>query len=125
MSQNNDNIDGSIVRKENHHGVEKDYVRVDIGTRVVEVPRRFRNPLTDKTHDLTNLSDDGYCKKFLALLHATNSPDVVDLGSSPVLTFDKDRWELQEQEGQHVLVKREPETEFGARVMDETGTIEE
>lgn len=109
--------DNEIIRKENRYGVMKDYVRVDIGTSVVEVPRRLKNPLTDRRHDLTKLSDDGYLKPFLAHLHASNSPDVVDLGSSPVLTFGKDRWELQETDSQHVLVKREAETEFDERVL--------
>lgn len=107
-----------IIQKENEHGIEKDYVQVDIGTTVVEVPRRLRNPLTERTHDVTKLSDDGYLKPFLAHLHASNSPDVIDVGSAPVLTFDKDRWEFEEKDGQLVLKKRDAESTFGEMVLE-------
>lgn len=106
-----------IIRKENRFGVEKRHVQVDIGTTTVEVPARVQNPVTERTEDLTNLSDDGYCQKFLALLAATNTPDHVDLGSSPFLTFDKDRWELDDREGVVVLKKREPETRLDELVL--------
>lgn len=107
-----------IIRKENKHGAEKQYVQVDIGTTVLEVPRHLRNPLTDRRHDLTKLSEDGYLKPFLAHLHAANSPDVIDVGSAPVLTFDKGRWVLEEVEGQHVLKKREAESDLGEMVLE-------
>lgn len=106
-----------VVKKENRHGAMKDHVHVDIGTAVVEVPRYIRNPLTDRREDLTRLSDDGYLKPFLAFLYARTGPGVVDLGSSPVLTFDKDRWELKDHDGQHVLVKRESESKFDEMVI--------
>lgn len=105
-----------IVRKENHHGVKKDYVPVTVGTREIEVPRRYRNPITERRHDLTNLSDDGYLKPFLALHYAINQ-DTINPAKSPVLSFDKDRWELRETGGQNVLVKREAESELGERVI--------
>lgn len=114
---NSDTDRDDVVRKENRHGVTKDYVRTDVGESIVTTPKRIRNPVTDRTEDLTNLSADGYCRRFLALLSASNSPDVVDLGSSPVLTFDKDRWQLQEQDGQYVLVKREAETALDEAVL--------
>lgn len=107
-----------VFRQENRHGTIKDYLQVDIGTSVVEVPRYIRNPLTDRRHDLTKLSEDGYLKPFLALQHASNSSDVIDLGSTPVLTFDKDRWELRDNEGQHVLAKRDPESRYGEVVLN-------
>lgn len=108
-----------VFRRENRFGLMKDVVRVDIGTTVVECPRRLRNPLTDRRHDLTELSDDGYLKKFLALQFAYASPDIVDLGSSPVLTFDRDRWEeANGPESSITLVKQEAETPLDEMVLD-------
>lgn len=118
-SDDNASSGRDTIRKENRHGVEKDYVRVDIGTTVLEVPKRLTNPITERTHDLTNLSDDGYLKPFLAHLHASNSPDVVDLGSSPVLTFDKDRWKFEDRDGIVVIRKREAETPLDGMVMND------
>lgn len=119
MSESKDSVreHEGIIYKENRHGVERAYVRVDVGTAVLEVPQHIRNPLTERRHDLTKLSDDGYLKPFLALLAATNTPDHINLGSAPVLTFDKDRWERREMDGQHVLVKREAETKFEEMVL--------
>lgn len=113
-----------VVRRENRHGVIKDRVLTDIGTTVVETPKRIKNPVTERTEDLTNLSKDGYCRRFLALLSASNSPDVIDLSSSPVLTFDKDRWEIEENDGTVVLVKREVESEFGEQILGNDSTQE-
>lgn len=100
-------------------GIErnKDTVETAIGTTVVETPRRINNPVVDEYRDLTNLSEDGYCRKFLALLSHMDSQRTIDVDSAPVLSFDKDRWELREQEGQIVLVKRDPEGDFGERVL--------
>ena len=107
-------VNGTLVfKKENMHGVFKDHVRVSVGTEVFEVRRHLRNPITDRREDLTRLSDDGYLKPFLAVYHAAESPDVVDLGSVPVLTLDTDRWAYREEAGQHALVKRDPESAFG------------
>jgi hypothetical protein len=114
MSEDNDNV----VRKENKYGVMKDHVRTDIGTTVITTPKRLWNPITEQTEDLTKLSADGYCRRFLAMLSASDSPDVVDLGNSPILTFDKDRWEMREQDGQYVVVKRDAESEFGERLLE-------
>jgi len=107
------------------NGTERDgVVRTDIGTTVVVTPKRVQNPVTERTEDLTNLSADGYCRRFLALLAATNTPDHVDVGSSPVLTFDKSRWELRETDGQHVLVKREAETKFDGKVLGNDRSVQ-
>lgn len=108
-----------VFQKENRHGVEKDYVRVDLGTQVIECPRYLHNPITERRHDLTKLSDDGYLKPFLAMQYAYNTPDVVDLASSPYLTFDEERWEMTQMDGHIVLTKREPETAFDEMVLDE------
>lgn len=94
-------------------------VETCLGTTVVETPKRINNPITERTEDLTNLSKDGYCRRFLALLSATDGPDVVDLNSSPVATFDKDRWEFRETDGNFVLVKRNPETKFTEKVLED------
>lgn len=106
-----------VFKRENRHGVPKDHVQVDIGTTVVECPRRLRNPITERTEDLTQLSDNGYLKPFLALEYASNSPDHIDLGSSPILSFGPDRWEWQEQDGRLVVQKREAETRFEEMVI--------
>jgi len=80
--------------------------------------RGITNPVTGRYERLKNLSKDGYCRRFLELLMFIRRPDVVDLGDSPVLTFDKDRWELQDRDGQHVLVKQEAETRFEELVLE-------
>lgn len=102
-----------VVRRENRHGVEKRYVRTCFGTTVVETKARVRNPVTDKEEDLADLSPDGYKRRFLAVLAAYNSPSVVDLDSSPVLTFDRDKWEIEEAEGSIVVTKRDVDVEVG------------
>jgi hypothetical protein len=103
-----------VFKQENRHGVLKDHVRVATGTQVLTVRRHLRNPMTDRREDLTRLSDDGYLKPFLAVYHAADSPDVIDLGSAPILTLDTDRWEYREDCGEfHALVKRDPESTFG------------
>ena len=94
-------------------------VETCLGTTVVETPKRINNPITERTEDLTNLSKNGYCRRFLALLSATGGPDVVDLNSSPVATFDKDRWEFRETDGNFVLVKRNAETKFDEKVLED------
>lgn len=109
-----------VIRKENTLGVPKDYVEVSIGTTVVEVRRRLRNPLTDRREDLTKLSDDGYLKQFLALLHHTESSHTINLDESPVLSFDADRWQHRRTEGQHVLLKQEAESKLGDRVLEDS-----
>lgn len=97
----------------------RETVETDIGTTVVETPKHVTNPVTDRREDMTRLSEDGYCRKFIALEYASNSPDHVDLGSSPVLHFDKDRWELRELDGSYVLVKRDPESELDDLVLND------
>lgn len=99
----------------------REYVQTDIGTAVVETPKRVKNPVTDETRDLTQLSRDGYCRRFLALLSARNSPDVINLNSSPVATFDKERWQLEETEEHYVLQKTSAETHLDEVVLTDDG----
>jgi len=94
-------------------------VETCLGTTVVKTPKRINNPITERTEDLTNLSKDGYCRRFLALLSASGGPDIIDLNSSPVATFDKDRWEFRETDGNFVLVKRNAETKFDEKVLED------
>lgn len=110
-----------VVMKENRFGVEKPHVRVAFGTTVLEVPAKIRNPTTERRHDLRNLSDDGYLKPFLALYYhfANRSEDIINLGSAPVLTLSKDRFEYQEMDEGHVLVKRQAETKFEEMVLED------
>lgn len=107
-----------IVRKENSYGIMKDYIKVSIGTTVVEVPRHIRNPINEERCDLAKLSDDGYLKPFLATHYHTTHANVVDLDSSPIASFDKDKWELVEREQSYVVRKKEPETKFDEAVME-------
>lgn len=108
-----------IVIRENRFGVEKEYVRVNIGTSVVTVPKRVRNPVTERTENLAKLSDDGYCQKFLALLAAQKGPAVINLKQSPVLSFDTDRWAFEQRDGQILLTKRESESALDEMVLDD------
>jgi hypothetical protein len=98
-------------------------VETCLGTTVVETPKRINNPITERTENLTNLSKDGYCRRFLALLSATGGPNVVNLNSSPVATFDKDRWELRETDGNFVLVKRNAETKIDEMVLGDERSV--
>lgn len=97
----------------------RDTVETTIGTMVVETPKRIKNPTTGQYQDLTKLSEDGYCRYFLALLSHMDSVDTISVDEAPVLTFGKDRWELRETDENHVLVKREAESEFGERVISQ------
>ena len=101
----------------------REIVETRIGTSVIETPKRLYNPVTEKYVRMENLSEDGYCRKFLAMLYSQNGGvNKVNLSSSPVCTFDKDKWKLQEQEGQFVMVKKEAETAFDELVMNEADT---
>lgn len=93
-------------------------VETDIGTAVVETPKRVRNPVTERTEDMRNLSADGYCRRFLAVLSASSTPSVVNLDASPVATFDKDKWRMEERDGRYVLVKRDTETKLDELVLE-------
>jgi len=94
-------------------------VETYIGTTAVETPARVYNPTTEKYQDLRKLSEDGYCRQFLALWSHMDSCGTIDVDSAPVLTFDKDRFEMQETDGQYVLVKRDAESSFGEMLLDE------
>jgi len=41
----------------------------------------------------------------------------INVDDAPVLSFDKSRFDLRETDGQYVLVKKEPESEFGKCVL--------
>lgn len=95
-----------------------DQVETRLGTTVVETPRRVHNPVTERTEDLSKLSEDGYCRRFLALLSHTDGCHTVDFSSTPVATFDKDKWGLEERDNQFVLTKKEAESEFGKMLLE-------
>lgn len=95
----------------------QEYIRVQIGTTTLEVPKRVTNPTTGKTQDLANLSEDGYCLKFLAAWSHFNKQNAVNLDEAPVITLDKDRWELEETENHVVARKREADSKFGEMVL--------
>lgn len=107
------------IHKKNKFGVVKEYVQVSIGTKIIEVPRRYRNPVTDRRHDLTKLSDDGYLKCFLALDYIMKE-DMINLRSSPYLTFSKDKWELTQKDGHYILEKQIKESKLDNIVLENT-----
>lgn len=109
-----------VFEKENYAGVMKAWIEVPIGTQVIECPRWLTNPVTDRRHDLTKLSDDGYLKLFLALEYRSNTPNHIDLSNTPILTFNKDEWEFEERDDFVVVQKREAESRYGEKVLDET-----
>jgi hypothetical protein len=94
-------------------------IETQIGTTIVESSKRVFNPIKGEHQDLSKLSEEGYCRRFLAVLSAYNSPSVVDLDSSPIVTFDKSRWKLSEDDGHYIIEKREPETDLDEMVMDD------
>lgn len=65
---------------------------------------------------MTKLSDDGYLKRFLAVLTKLHQ-DTIDLSNAPVLSFDEERWEIDHEEGRVTLQKREPESQYGEAVL--------
>jgi len=106
-------------------GIERhtETAKTVIGTMEVETPKRVKNQTTDKYQDLTNLSETGYCRQFLALYSHMDSVHTINVDESPVLSFDKDRFDLRETDGQFVLVKQEPASEFGEMVLDEDRSL--
>ena len=54
-----------------------------------------------------------------SILRVLDDPDTVDIGGSLILTFDKDRWQLTDEEGHYVLTKREAETHLDGKVLDD------
>lgn len=89
-----------------------------VGTAEIEMPTYYRNPVTDSRERISDLSEDGYCRKFLAMHYLATRPSTVNLDSFPVATFDKENWELEEQENQFVLVKKSTDTPLDELVLD-------
>lgn len=108
-----------VYEKEMDNGAMTDYVKVSIGTVVLTVPRHIRNPVTNRRIDLTKVSDNGYLKKFLALTVKMNSDNLIDLRNSPVLSFDKDKWELEERDAGYLLFNEEPDGGLGEMLLEE------
>ena len=86
---------------------ETDRVKTLIGTTVYETGKRVKNPVSGECERIDRMSENGYKRKFLAVRNATQSPNVIDLSTSPVATFDKDKWDLREEGDHYVLVKSE------------------
>lgn len=93
-------------------------VETRIGTSVIETPSRLYNPVTERYERMENLSEDGYCRRFLAMLYAQNGGcNKINLNASPVATFDKEKWKLSETDGHFCLQKREADTNFDEVVL--------
>lgn len=96
----------------------EDACTTDIGTTVIEHPRRLLNPTSGEYRDVTNLSEDGYLRRFLAMHHAATRPGTVNVDDAPVLTFDLDRWAVDERDGTVWVRKRDAETPLGELVLE-------
>lgn len=96
--------------------------RTQIGTQVLETNRYVRNPKRGETEKIEDLPESGYKRLFLASwsrLKAT--ANLINLETTPVLTFDPDRWELLDHEDMIVVRKREPESPYDEMVLGEQG----
>jgi hypothetical protein len=91
----------------------EDAYSTDIGTKVIEHPRRLLNPTSGEYRDVTNLSEDGYLRRFLAMHYAATRVGTINVDDSPVLAFDTDRWAVDEREGTVWVRKRDAETPLG------------
>ena len=111
-------MSNDIIEKENSAGVMKQYIKVQIGTSIIEVPRYILNPLNNNREDLKNLSDNGYIKPFLALHYHTRSNDLINLKQSPYLSFDKNEWLLTQSENHYIIKKKNPESKFDEIILD-------
>lgn len=87
-----------------------DRVETQVGDRVIETPRRVYNPVTDQFQNMESLSEDGYCRRFLAVLSAISVADSTFISPAPTATFSKDEWELEEDSDEYVLSKTTPQT---------------
>jgi hypothetical protein len=88
----------------------------------LETSRRVRNPKRGETEKIEGLPESGYKRLFLAAwsrLQAT--ANLINLKTTPVLTFDPDRWELVDHEDMIVVRKREPESTYDEMVLGEQG----
>lgn len=92
-------------------------IETHIGTSVVTTSKHVVNPKTGKYQDMSKLSPDGYCRKFLALHQRMERASLIDVSNAPILTFPKDKWELRDDEDCHILVKRDPETRHEEQVL--------
>lgn len=104
MTQNTTTTDDATETEE-----QTDAVRTLIGTMVYETPASVYNPVTQEFEDLRELSEDGYKRRFLAVRSASETTHTIDLDSHPVAHFDGDKWECREQDGDHILIKRDAE----------------
>jgi len=80
-------------------------VQTHVGTTVYETPDRVYDPENDEYVRLSNLSEDGYKRKLLAYKTARGSPAVIDLDNEDILSFDKEKWSLEETDGSFLLKK--------------------
>lgn len=81
-------------------------VQTKIGTSVIETPEYIRNPITGNRENMAELSQDGYKRKFLAMMYKSNRPNVIDFSESKMLSFNKEKWGLEECDDYHILARR-------------------
>jgi hypothetical protein len=97
-------------------------VRTQIGTQVIETSWCVRNPKRGETEKIENLPESGYKRLFLAAwskLQATSN--LIDPETTPIFTFDPDRYELVDHQDLIVVRNREPESTYGEMVLGEQG----
>jgi len=96
--------------------------RTQVGTQVLETSRYVQNPKRGAIENIEDLPESGYKRPFLAAwsrLQAT--ANLINLETTPVLTFDPDRWERVDHEDLIVVRKREPESAYDEMVLGEQG----
>jgi len=72
------------------------------------MPRPVYNPLTGKVEDLDKLKPTGYKYHYLmAIAQIEKMKNWIDIDNATVLTFDKDKWKLEEQEKYYVIIRKE------------------
>lgn len=113
MQNNSDETGGRSV-----DGTDRK-VQTRVGSQVLETQRRVANPKRGTRERIEDASEGGYKRLFLAAwaeLQATNN--LIDLRTTPLLTFDTDRWEWEEQNGRLVVQKREAESKYGETLLE-------
>lgn len=86
-------------------------VQTRVGTSVVTTPSRVYNPVNDTYEKMDSLSQDGYKRLFLAIHHETNDTGLININEAEMLSFDKDKWDLLDDDTSHVVVLKDADGE--------------
>lgn len=94
-------------------------VRTQVGTQMLKTQPRVKNPKQSTYESIADVTPGGYKRMFLAAwanLNARNS--LIDLRTTPILTFDPEKWIWEEQNGRLVVQKQEPGSKYGEMVLE-------